>query len=115
MIPGLSLPVPCSSRLAPLWKQCWRQLSPCLWWLHSSVSTGMLSTSFSNGDGTSLADITYSDLRRARSSVIRQSGRLAPGKGSFDTMTPMVKLGLEVVEFDVLDTMQFVREIAEKN
>src|SRR3954451_9796432 len=56
MIPGLSLPVPCSSRLAPLWKQCWRQLSPCLWWLHSSVSTGMLSTSFSNGDGTSLAD-----------------------------------------------------------
>ena len=32
-----------------------------------------------------------------------------------DTMTPMVKLGLEVVEFDVDDAVRFAREITSKN
>jgi hypothetical protein len=60
-------------------------------------------------------DVTYSDLRRARSSVLRRAGRKAPGKGSMDTLTPMVKLGLEVVEFEVAGTMEFAREITSKN
>jgi hypothetical protein len=59
--------------------------------------------------------IEYSDLRRARSSVIRQAGAKAPGRGSMDTTTPMVRLGLEVVEFDVSDTVQFAGEITSKN
>ena len=62
-----------------------------------------------------MADITYSDLRRARSSVLRQANRMAPGKKSMDTVTPMVKLGLEVVEFDVTNTFEFAREITVKN
>ena len=62
-----------------------------------------------------MAEIGYSDLRRARSAVLRQSGALAPGRGSMDTMTPMVKLGLEVVEFEVADSMRFAREITSKN
>jgi hypothetical protein len=32
-----------------------------------------------------------------------------------DTMTPMVRLGLEVVEFDVDGASQFAREITSKN
>lgn len=59
--------------------------------------------------------IEYADLRRARSSVIKQAGVKAPGKGSMDTMTPMVRLGLEVVEFDVSDTVRFASEITGKN
>ena len=62
-----------------------------------------------------MTDITYSDLRRARSSVLRQSNRMAPGKKSMDTATPMIKLGLTVVEFDVAGTMEFAREITSKN
>lgn len=62
-----------------------------------------------------MSEIGYSDLRRARSSVLRQAGRKAPGKGSMDTLTPMVKLGLEVVEFDVAGTMEFAREITVRN
>ena len=62
-----------------------------------------------------MTDITYSDLRRARSSVLRQSNRMAPGKKSMDTATPMIKLGLTVVEFEVAGTMEFAREITSKN
>jgi hypothetical protein len=57
----------------------------------------------------------YSDLRRARSSVIKQAGIKAPGRGSMDTMTPMVRVGLEVVEFDVEGTVRFASEITSKN
>jgi hypothetical protein len=32
-----------------------------------------------------------------------------------DTTTPMVRLGLEVVEFDVSDTVRFAGEITSKN
>ena len=62
-----------------------------------------------------MSDVTYSDLKRARSSVLRQAGRKNPGKGSMDTLTPMVKLGLTVVEFDVVGTMEFAREVTVKN
>lgn len=62
-----------------------------------------------------MTDIGYGELRRARSSVIKQAGVLAPGRGSMDTMTPMVRLGLEVVEFDVSDTVRFAGEITGKN
>jgi hypothetical protein len=60
-------------------------------------------------------EIGYSELRRARSNVIRQGGSLAPGKGSMDTMTPMVRLGLEVVEFDVEGAVRFASELTSKN
>lgn len=62
-----------------------------------------------------MTDVTYSDLKRARSAVIREAGRKAPGKGSMDTTTPMVKLGLEVVQFDVVDSVQFAEEITRRN
>jgi len=62
-----------------------------------------------------MSDITYSDLKRARSSIMRQAGRKAPGKGSIDTTSPMVRLGLEVVEFDSEGAMKFAREITERN
>jgi hypothetical protein len=62
-----------------------------------------------------MATVNYGDLRRARSSVIKQAGVKNPGRGSMDTMTPMVKLGLEVVEFDVPDTVRFAEEITSKN
>ena len=61
------------------------------------------------------AEVRYADLRRARSAVIKQAGVKAPGKGSMDTTTPMVKLGLEVVEFDVIGATEFAKEITEKN
>ena len=60
-------------------------------------------------------DVNYGDLKRARSAVIRQAGIKAPGKGSMDTTTPMVARGLEVVEFDVSDTVLFAREITSRN
>jgi hypothetical protein len=59
--------------------------------------------------------ISYSDLRRARTAVIKRSNAKNPGHGSMDTMTPMVKLGLEVVEFDIDGANLFAREITEKN
>ena len=62
-----------------------------------------------------MSDVMYGDLRRARSSVLRQAGIKAPGRGSMDTMTPMVRLGLEVVEFDVADSIRFAQEITSKN
>lgn len=62
-----------------------------------------------------MTDITYGDLRRARSSVLRQANRIAPGRKSLDTSTPMVKLGLEVVGFEVAGTLDFAREISSKN
>ena len=62
-----------------------------------------------------MSDVTYGDLKRARSTVIKQAGVKAPGKGSMDTMTPMVKLGLEVVQFDVVDSIQFAEEITRRN
>lgn len=64
---------------------------------------------------TMTSDVNYSDLRRARSAVLKQAGVKAPGRGSKDTLTPMVKLGLEVVEFDVPDAMRFASEITSKN
>ena len=62
-----------------------------------------------------MTSVNYSDLRRARSHVMKQAGVLAPGKGSKDTTGPMVRLGLEVVEFDVSDTVRFASEITGKN
>lgn len=62
-----------------------------------------------------MTNVNYGDLRRARASVIRQAGAKAPGKGSMDTMAPMVRLGLEVVEFDVEGTVRFARELTGKN
>jgi hypothetical protein len=62
-----------------------------------------------------MSEITYSDLRRARSAVIKQAGVVNVGKGSMDTMTPMVRSGLEVVEFGVDEALQFAREITSKN
>lgn len=59
--------------------------------------------------------VSYSDLRRARNAVIKRSNALHPGYGSMDTMTPMVKRGLEVVEFDVNGASKFARELTEKN
>jgi hypothetical protein len=59
--------------------------------------------------------IEYADLRRARSAVIKQAKVKNPGKGSLDTTSPMVKLGLEVVEFDVIGAIEFAREITSKN
>jgi hypothetical protein len=59
--------------------------------------------------------VGYGELRRARSSVLRQAGVLAPGHGSKDTTTPMVRLGLEVVEFDIDGAVRFAREITSKN
>ena len=61
------------------------------------------------------ADLTYGDLRRARAAILKQAGAKAPGRGSMDTTTPMVKLGLEAVEFEVVDAMRFAREITSKN
>jgi|SRR4051794_35787149 hypothetical protein len=61
------------------------------------------------------AEVRYADLRKARSRVIRQAGVNNPGKGSLDTTTPMVKAGLEVVEFDVMGATQFARELTSKN
>lgn len=60
-------------------------------------------------------EIGYSDLRRARNSVIKRAGVKAPGRGSMDTTTPMVRLGLEVVEFDVDGAVQFASEITSRN
>jgi hypothetical protein len=62
-----------------------------------------------------MTDVTYSDLKRARSVVIKQSRLRAPGEGSFDTMAPMIKRGLEVVEFEVPGTVEFASEITSKN
>jgi hypothetical protein len=62
-----------------------------------------------------MTSVNYSDLRRARSAVIKQAGIKAPGRGSMDTTTPMVRLGLEVVEFDVEDAIRFASEITSKN
>lgn len=62
-----------------------------------------------------MTDVTYSDLKRARSAVIREAGRKAPGKGSMDTTTPMVKLGLQVVEFEVVGAVEFAEEVTSKN
>src|SRR3954447_12574661 len=62
-----------------------------------------------------MSDVSYSDLRRARSAVIKQSNRKAPGRGSLDTTTPMVRRGLEVVEFDVIGASDFASEITSKN
>jgi len=62
-----------------------------------------------------MTEIGYSDLKRARTAVIKRSNAKNPGHGSMDTMTPMVKLGLEVVEFDIDGAHQFAREITERN
>jgi hypothetical protein len=62
-----------------------------------------------------MSDVSYSDLRRARSAIFKRAGAKNPGHGSADTMTPMVKLALEVVEFDVDDAVRFAREITSKN
>ena len=62
-----------------------------------------------------MTDVTYRDLKRARSAVIKQSRLRAPGEGSMDTTTPMVRRGLEVVEFEVPGTAEFAREITSKN
>jgi hypothetical protein len=62
-----------------------------------------------------MSDISYSDLKRARSAVMKQAGVKAPGQGSRDTLTPMVRLGLEVVEFDVDGTHRFAEEITQRN
>lgn len=62
-----------------------------------------------------MSEVTYSDLKRARAMVMKQAGRKAPGRGSIDTLTPMVKLGLEVVEFDSEGAQRFAREITSRN
>jgi hypothetical protein len=62
-----------------------------------------------------MTDVSYSDLKRARSAVFKRAGAKNPGHGSMDTMTPMVKYGLEVVEFDIDGAQKFAREITERN
>jgi hypothetical protein len=62
-----------------------------------------------------VSEIGYSDLKRARSSVIKRAGVLAPGAGSLDTTTPAVARGLEVVEFDVVGAVDFAAELTSKN
>jgi len=62
-----------------------------------------------------MTSVNYSDLRRARSQVIKEAGVKAPGKGSMDTTGPMVRLGLEVVEFDVDGAVRFASELTSKN
>jgi len=62
-----------------------------------------------------MSDVSYSDLRKARSAVLKQAKVENVGKGSMDTMTPMVMSGLTVVEFEVAGAMEFAREITSKN
>lgn len=63
-----------------------------------------------------MSDVSYSDLRRARSAVIKQAKvKSIVGRGSMDTTGPMVSAGLVVVEFDVEGTTRFAREITGKN
>lgn len=59
--------------------------------------------------------VGYRELRRARRAVIAQAGAMAPGWGSADSLTPMVKRGLEVVEFEVAGSVRFAHEIAERH
>ena len=62
-----------------------------------------------------MSEIGYSDLKQARTAVIKQSRLRAPGAGSMDTTGPMVARGLEVVEFEVVGTHEFAQEITSKN
>jgi hypothetical protein len=62
-----------------------------------------------------VTEIGYSDLKKARTAVIKQSRLRAPGAGSMDTTGPMVKRGLEVVEFEVAGATDFAQEITSKN
>lgn len=62
-----------------------------------------------------MVDVSYGDLRKARSAIFKQAGAKNPGHGSMDTMTPMVKLGLEVVQFEVEGAHRFAEEITSKN
>jgi hypothetical protein len=59
--------------------------------------------------------VGYRELRRARRRVIADANTMNPGWGSADTLTPMVKLGLEVVEFEVAGSVRFAQEIAERH
>ena len=59
--------------------------------------------------------VGYRELRRARRRVIADAGAEKPGWGSMDSLTPAVKLGLEVVEFEVAGSVKFAREIAERH
>lgn len=46
---------------------------------------------------------------------MNEAGRELPTKGSLDTLSPSVRSGLEVVEFDVEGAMIFSQNIAGKN
>jgi len=62
-----------------------------------------------------VSTVDYGDLKRARSAVLKQAKITQPGKGSLDTTTPMVRSGLQVVEFEVGPAFLFAKEIASKN
>jgi hypothetical protein len=62
-----------------------------------------------------MTDVNYGDLKRARAAVMKRANAKNPGHGSLDTTTPMVRLGLEVVEFDVDGAAHFAREITARN
>ena len=59
--------------------------------------------------------VGYRELRRARRRVLADANKMKPGWGSADSLTPMVKYGLEVVEFDVEGAVRFAHEIAERH
>lgn len=59
--------------------------------------------------------IDYDDLDDARSAVLRLARRRLPNVKSLDTDTPQVRAGLLAVEFEVVDAMQFAREITSAN
>jgi hypothetical protein len=59
--------------------------------------------------------VGYRELRAARRYIIAQAGAKKPGWGSMDSLTPMVKFGLEVVEFEVAGSVRFANQIAERH
>ena len=59
--------------------------------------------------------VSEAELRRARSRVLKQTGRMLPQKRSLDTTRASVRAGLEVVEFDVDGAIAFTTDVASKN
>lgn len=59
--------------------------------------------------------IDYEDLQIARDVVIHRSKRKYPGVRALDTLTPQIKSGLLVVQFDPTDTLRFCDDIARAN
>jgi hypothetical protein len=59
--------------------------------------------------------IDYDGLYDARAAVNRLARRALPNVRALDTDTPQVKAGLLAVEFEVVDAMQFAREVTGAN